>query len=354
MRMCTLPSDLLSVPDVTYPSVWTARLYSVCNRAVPSESLSEPECALAFVSISPLVAQMRSRALALLLVAAALGLVSSPVRGFDGLVSDLTVGGTRNLQELTNIDEAKVGSTTFALVDRYDCDNGMVATVRKFFKANDDTFGTCITDSSYQLYPYTGVVPDAEIVTGLVNSNACMGIITAVVLLNMPPCILDQLAMRAACETILYYSEALRNGVNAPTAGKFNELMTWRRDVNLAKAAAKPYDGKSETYSEFTKYMGKAITTSKVTVMDNFTVILDTEEADSIEMKEGEQPSFISTNSSMDYFVGKVSAAENGVDDAPVTTASKTVTTIETSDATTLAATFTTLTTMLVLATTVV
>ncbi|OWZ21836.1 Elicitin [Phytophthora megakarya] len=253
------------------------------------------------------------------------------------------------MQELTSINKAEVGSKTFALVDSYDCDNSMVATVRKFFKANDATFDTCIADSNYQLYPYTGIVPDAKTVTDLVNSNACMGIITAVVLLNMPPCILYDLAMRAACETILYYSVAMRQGVAAPTSTQFDELMTWRRHVNLAKAAGKPYDGKSKTYSEFTKYMGKAVTTSKVTVMDNFTVILDTEEADSIEMKDGKQPSFVSTNSSVDYFVGKVSAAENGVDDAPVTTASKTVTT-QSSDATTLAITSTMTLAVLVLA----
>ncbi|KAG2781382.1 hypothetical protein JG687_00013473 [Phytophthora cactorum] len=301
---------------------------------------------------------MRSPALALLVTVFAV--MSSFIRGFDSkisatesLVSENT-GRTRNLQELANIDKATVGSKTFALVDKYDCDNGMVTTVRKFFKANDATFDTCVADSNYQLYPYTGVVPDAVTMTGLVNSNACMGIITAVVLLNMPPCILDDLAMRAACETILYYSVALRHGVDAPTAAQFDELMTWRRDVDLAKAAGKPYDGKSKTYSAFTKYMGKAITTSKVTVMDNFTVILDTEEADSIEMKDGKQPSFVSTNSSMDYFVGRVSAAENGVDDAPVTTASKTVTTLDTSNALAVVVPFTTLATMLVLATAIV
>ncbi|POM77542.1 Elicitin [Phytophthora palmivora] len=259
------------------------------------------------------------------------------------LVSDNALD-TRRVQELTSINKAEVGSKTFALVDSYDCDSSMVTTVRKFFKANDDTFDTCVADSNYQLYPYTGIIPDATTITAFVNSNACMGIITAVVLLNMPPCILYDLAMRAACETILYYSVAMRHGIEAPSAEQFDELMTWRRNVNLAKAAGKPYDGKSKTYSEFTKYMGKAVTTSKVTVMDNFTVILDTEEADSIEMKDGKQPSFVSTNSSMDYFVGRVSAAENGVDDAPVTTASKTVTTVQSSDATTLAMTSTGLT----------
>ncbi|ETL97245.1 hypothetical protein L917_05445 [Phytophthora nicotianae] len=290
---------------------------------------------------------MRSSALALLVTA--LGLVCTLVKGADTKVS--TTGQSRTLQELKNINKAAVGSKTFALVDSYDCDSSMVTTVRKFFKANDATFDTCVADSNYQLYPYTGIIPDATIVTGLVNSNACMGIITAVVLLNMPPCILDDLAMRAACETILYYSVALRHGVDAPTAAKFDELMTWRRNVNFAKAAGKPYDGKSKTYSAFTKYMGKAITTSKVTIMDNFTVILDTEEADSIEMKDGKQPSFVSTNSSMDFFVGRVSAAENGVDDAPVTTASKTVTTVHSSDAMTMTIPFTSLA-MMVLATT--
>ncbi|EGZ30773.1 elicitin [Phytophthora sojae] len=272
---------------------------------------------------------MRSPALALLLVAA-LGALSCLAAGAEAVSQavDVTVSDTqplvsdnrvtRDLQELTAIAQAQVGSKTFALVDSYDCDNGMVTTVRKFFKANDDTFDTCVADSGYQMYPYTGIVPDAKTVTGLINSNACMGIVTAVVLLNMPPCELDDLPMRAACETILYYSIALRHGASAPSSDQFNELMTWRRDVNLAKAANKPHDAKSATYAEFTKNVRKALTTSKVTVMDNFTVILDDEEADSIEMKDGKQPSFVSTNSSMDYFVGKVTAAENGVDDGPV------------------------------------
>ncbi|KAE9039979.1 hypothetical protein PR003_g500 [Phytophthora rubi] len=293
---------------------------------------------------------MRSPALALLLVAA-LGAFSCLCGGAETVAKVVTVSDnrvTRDLQELTSIAQAQVGSKTFALVDTYDCDNGMVATVRKFFKANDQTFDTCVADSGYQMYPYTGIIPDAKIVTGLVNSNACMGIITAVVLLNMPPCELDDLPMRAACESILYYSIALRNGVRAPTSDQFNELMTWRRDVNLAKAADKPFDGKSHTYAEFTKNVRKALTTSKVTVMDNFTVVLDDDEADSIEMKDGTQPSFVSTNSSMDYFVGRVIAAENGM---PATLSSQAVAaTPETSNASKVTSSVMTIAMFLVLA----
>ncbi|GMF29357.1 unnamed protein product [Phytophthora lilii] len=251
---------------------------------------------------------MRSLALAVLLVAAlasfgARAEVASQSAPSPNGIGDTTVSaetlvsdvgaGRRALQALTSIAKAKVGSKTFALVDSYDCDNGM--------RLSD--------------VPYTGVVPDAKTVTGLVNSNDCMGIITAVVLLNMPPCKLNDLPMRAACEALLYYSVALQNGVDAPTAEQFDEVMTWRRDVNLARAANKPFDGKSETYATFTKALRKALSTSKVTVMNNFTVVLDDEEADSIEMK--------------DYFVGKVVAASNGFDDAPVAAAtiSKSVTT---------------------------
>ncbi|KAL4140478.1 hypothetical protein PRNP1_014762 [Phytophthora ramorum] len=279
---------------------------------------------------------MRAPRLELLLVAA-LGLFAcfGAVSAATALVSDK--GSTRALQELTSIAKAEVGSRTFALVDSYDCDNGMVATVRKFFKANDATFDTCIAESNYQMYPYTGVVPDAKSVVGLVNSAACMGIITSVVLLNMPPCVLDDLPMRAACEVLLYYSLALRSDVDPPTAEQFFELMSWRRDVNLAKAANKPFDAKSQTFAVFTKTVRKVLTSSKVTIMDNFTVILDDEEADSIEMNDGAQPSFVSTNSSMDYFVGKVVASADALDDPPATESVVT----QSSGATTLATTST-------------
>ncbi|KAH7474030.1 hypothetical protein PRIC1_014345 [Phytophthora ramorum] len=279
---------------------------------------------------------MRAPRLELLLVAA-LGLFAcfGAVSATTALVSDK--GSTRALQELTSIAKAEVGSRTFALVDSYDCDNGMVATVRKFFKANDATFDTCISESNYQMYPYTGVVPDAKSVVGLVNSAACMGIITSVVLLNMPPCVLDDLPMRAACEVLLYYSLALRSDVDPPTAEQFFELMSWRRDVNLAKAANKPFDAKSQTFAVFTKTVRKVLTSSKVTIMDNFTVILDDEEADSIEMNDGAQPSFVSTNSSMDYFVGKVVASADALDDPPATESVVT----QSSGATTLATTST-------------
>ncbi|CAI5738495.1 unnamed protein product [Peronospora destructor] len=105
----------------------------------------------------------------------------------------------------------------------------MVATVRKVFKANDATFDTHFRKRGPDLL-YTGTPPDSRSIMGLVNSNAC--------------------------------SVAMRHGARTPTAEQFNEMMTWRRDVNLARAAHKPFDGRSETFAVFTRNLRKAIVTT--------------------------------------------------------------------------------------------
>uniref|UniRef100_A0AAV1U751 Elicitin n=1 Tax=Peronospora matthiolae TaxID=2874970 RepID=A0AAV1U751_9STRA len=275
-------------------------------------------------------------------------LVTPKVSGISPVDSSTRV--TRRLTELTTFPKAERGSKTFALIDSYDCDNDMVTTVRHFFKANAVTFDTCVSESGYQIYPYTGVVPDAEIVTNLVNANACMGIVTAVVLLNMPPCMLDNLPMRAACETLLYYSEELREEedqdkrVKAPSADEFSAMMTWRRDVDLARAAREPFDGTSEAYAAFTSTVRRALASSKVQVLKNYTVVLDTDEADPIEVDDaGKYPSFVPTNSSMDFFVGRVVAADDESDNALVVMHSKSMAAIQSSAAGPLAVMYSTM-----------
>ncbi|KAL7689821.1 putative elicitin [Plasmopara halstedii] len=289
----------------------------------------------------------------LVVITMVFGLFSTLVNGSDSKVSlsSKTSGfeKTRRLQTLTSLNKAVVGSKTFAWVDNYDCNNDMVKTVRKFFKANDDMFNRCIADSGYKLYPYSGILPDATIVTGLVTSEACMSIITAVVLLHMPSCTLDNLEMRAACETVLYYSTALKHGFDAPTSEQFYELMTWRNHVNLAKASGKPYDGTSKAYSEFTEYMGDAISSSKVTVMDDFTVISGTEQGNAHLMNDSIQPSFNFTSPTINLLVGRVSNAEVAHDDVTLTTKSETAISLDVNDATALIAPVVTLIPMLIL-----
>ncbi|CAI5729705.1 unnamed protein product [Peronospora farinosa] len=311
------------------------------DRLLRSETCFLPIVATYQLSLS----RMRLSALMLVLIVMIIGTFSSSTNADwnrkvssttkDRLSLDKKTNGiTRTLQELATINKPEVGSESFALVDSYDCNNDMVAIVRKFFKANDATFNKCISDSGYQIYPYTGTLPDSKTIVGLVNSNACMGIVTAVVLLNMPPCILEKLAMRAACETILHYSMAMRNGAGPPTAEQFKEVMTWRRDVDLARAANKPFDGRSETFAVFTRNLRKAIVSSKVAVMKNYTVVLDEDDAD---FMDGKQLSFVSTNSSKDYFVGRVVASEQASDDLPTVASTELIFRTQTSDSVTVA-----------------
>ncbi|KAG2520917.1 hypothetical protein BBO99_00006892 [Phytophthora kernoviae] len=261
----------------------------------------------------------------------------------DGSFSQDHIVSLPSMPALHGSDSAKVGSKIFAVVDSYECDNEVVKTVKTVATANRAMFNKCKADSGYQLYPYTGVLPDAKIITELIDSAECMGIITAVVLLNMPPCIIDSLPMRASCETLLYFSTIIGNGASAPTAAQYDELMAWRSDSDLAKAAGAPFDGDSDTYSTFTKNLRAALIASKVTVMNNYTIILGDSEGTSIEMKDGEHPSFVSTNSSMDFFVGKViPAGEESVSEPAETTTAELVTT-RTSDTTVASITSTTL-----------
>ncbi|KAI9906289.1 hypothetical protein PsorP6_016485 [Peronosclerospora sorghi] len=221
-------------------------------------------------------------------------------------VSSDATDNIRLLGEVT-IPQATLNSKTFALVDAYDCKNSMVRTVRTFFKANKALIDVCITESGYQIYPFTGSLPDSAQVQALVHSHACLSVISAVVWLNTPPCMIDGLAMRAACETLLYYAEELKDGAMAPTSEEFDDVLTWRRDVDLAKAAKKPYDKTSPLYAKFTHNVERALAASKVSVLENATIAIDGEVAPrGTGVDEHELQALASTNASTDFFVGRV------------------------------------------------
>ncbi|CAI5734810.1 unnamed protein product [Hyaloperonospora brassicae] len=251
---------------------------------------------------------------------------------------------------LPTIHKARRNSPTFALVEGYDCDHNTVALARQFVTANAVTFDTCIADSGYEVFSFKGVALTASDVTGLVHANACRALMTAALLLEMPPCLLGNVAVRAACETLLYYAEALHEEekedeedegeakAEVALAEQFRELLHWRRDVNFARAAKKPFDSESKTYVVFTKAVRRALASSSVAVMQNYTVVWDTNEGDeeAIEVddsdesddsnesesedEDGDYTSFVSTNSSMDYFVGRVVAVDEVSDDTSIET----------------------------------
>lgn len=243
----------------------------------------------------------------------------------DGAVMDKTSDSDNEEEEemvLTPIPTAAVGSTTFALVDSVTCDTETVDTIESICSINRALFDTCVAASGYQIFPYSGVVPDADDITGLVTSESCMGFITAVVLLNMPACTVAQMPLRAVCETLLKISVDVENGEAAPDAEEFHAEMVWRRDSDLAKQAGAPYDNSSAIYTDFTRNLRVALTESKVTVLSNLTILIEDYEGEEIDMADGAEAAF-DTSLAADSGVGTVEAADDSDDQVDASTVSE-------------------------------
>lgn len=193
---------------------------------------------------------------------------------------------------LTPIPTAAVGSSTFALVDSVTCDDDTISTIESVCSVNRAMFDMCVAESGYRIFPYSGVVPTATDISGLVGSLPCLGFITAVVLLDLPACTVAQMPLRAVCETLLKISVDMAEGEAAPSAEDFHEQMVWRRDSDLAKQAGQPYDNESAIYGYFMHNLRIALTQSNVTVLNNLTIIVETPEGEAIDMADGAKPAF--------------------------------------------------------------
>jgi hypothetical protein len=173
------------------------------------------------------------------------------------------------------IHSAQAGSSTFRLMDNVVCPQNVSDTVYMVYTKNKALFLTCVDKSGYQIVPYSGKVPTAEDITLMVRAPECMGVITAVAMANLPACSIGDMPIKAVVETLLKISVDMANGSAAPSAVEFHALMAWRRDVNLAYQAGLPYDGDSELYGIFKKALWKALTNTKVKVLSDLTIVLD-------------------------------------------------------------------------------
>lgn len=218
--------------------------------------------------------------------------------------------GESGSEASTPIPTASVGSSTFALVDSVTCDDDTIESIQSLCSINRAMFDSCVASSGYQIFPYSGVVPTAEDITGLVETEACMGFITAVVLLNMPACTVSQMPLRAVCETLLKISVDMEEGAAAPSAEEFHEQMAWRRDSDLAKQAGQPYDNGSAIYAAFTRNLRVALSDSHVTVLSNMTIIIEDLEGEAIDMADGAEAAF-DMSVDTDNEVGTVEAADD-------------------------------------------
>lgn len=192
-------------------------------------------------------------------------------------IETLATNSTASKFTLAPIALATANSPTFALVGNVSCNSTVVAVVYKVYSQNRNLFDACVADSNYHIFPYTGTAPTHTQIGELADSAACGAILTALVLSDIPECDISTLALRAAAESLIkvgvdvqMYPKDRETAV--PSSQRFNQLINWRRDVNLASAKGKPCDSASQLYAEYAANLKQATTHSTVRLNSDLTV----------------------------------------------------------------------------------
>ncbi|KAG1688525.1 hypothetical protein DVH05_003615 [Phytophthora capsici] len=174
---------------------------------------------------------------------------------------------------LTPINTPSSTSTTFQLVDNVDCNSTVSKMIYVIYNKNRALFDLCVSDAQYQIFPFLGTKPSAAQIQAMATSTSCDVVFTGVLLAGFPQCTISGFPLKAAVETLLkihvdlFYSYAA-----SPTAERFQELMSWRRYVNLAKEAGVPYDSDSALYAEYEENLDTARTNSSIRVLSNYQI----------------------------------------------------------------------------------
>lgn len=134
-------------------------------------------------------------------------------------------------------------------------------------------FDLCVTDASYQIFPYNGTHANAEQIKAMAESDACAAVFTAVELANLTACTMSDLPLTAAIETLLKIRVDLEDDSEAsPSAEEFQALMAWRYAVNLAKQAGEPYDSDSDMYAEYESDLEEVLSVTTMRVNADYSV----------------------------------------------------------------------------------
>ncbi|GMF29352.1 unnamed protein product [Phytophthora lilii] len=174
---------------------------------------------------------------------------------------------------LAPIDTASSTSTTFQLVDNLDCNSTVSDKIYIIYNKNRALFDVCVSDAQYQIFPFLGTKPSAAQVKAMASSTSCIAVFTGVLLAEFPQCTISGFPLKAAVETLLKIHVDIVYGWAAlPTPERFQEMMSWRRYVNLAKEAGVPYDSESELYAEYEENLDIARSNSSIRVLSNYQI----------------------------------------------------------------------------------
>ncbi|CEG49249.1 hypothetical protein L916_05558 [Plasmopara halstedii] len=167
--------------------------------------------------------------------------------------------------KLAPIASASPQSTTFTLVNNNNCNVTVVTQIYELYAKNRLVFQTCVSDGQYTVFPYTGILPTPQQIKSMSGSLACRAVFMSLLLCGIPECVISNLSVRAAVETLLKIGTDMDIYPDAsnvvPFTDRFVEMVRWRRDVNLAQAAHLPCDSGSKLYAEYASNLF-SITTS--------------------------------------------------------------------------------------------
>jgi hypothetical protein len=190
-------------------------------------------------------------------------------------VSASSASSLSNASEVTlaPIDTASSTSATFQLVDNVACNDTVSDKIYVIYNKNRALFDVCVTDAQYQIFPFLGTKPSAAQVEDMASSTSCIAVFTGVLLAEFPQCTISGFPLKAAVETLLkIHVDLVNDWASAPTAERFQEMMSWRRYVNLAKEAGVPYDSDSELYAEYEENLDIARSNSSIRVLENYQI----------------------------------------------------------------------------------
>ncbi|KAE9039981.1 hypothetical protein PR003_g497 [Phytophthora rubi] len=158
------------------------------------------------------------------------------------------------------------------------------------------------SDSSTFQYVASAECSEKEAqIQGMAESDACIAMFVIVIEANFSACTIGGMLLVSAVETLLKISVDLAKGLEdeAPSADVFKELLTWRYEVDLAKAAGVPHDGSSQLYAEFEANLNAALENSTIRVNNDLSV--------DVRLSNGSYETF---EDAIDFIVRDASAAE--------------------------------------------
>lgn len=214
-------------------------------------------------------------ALALLLSCASASSSSKKTTTDTSSSSSSSTSATPSTVTTVPIPSAQADSSTFDLVDDVVCNTTTSLLVQSLYSKNRGTFDRCVTESDFEIFPYTGTVPTADDTTRMFNCTACVATFTAVVMLDLPACSLGLMPVSAVVETLLKLYVDYEAGIEAPSAVEFHALMAWRRDSDAARDAGEPYDSSSALYKQFAVNLDKGLSETSVSIASDLTISYD-------------------------------------------------------------------------------